>query len=141
MTLPIPQSNRFYAIWKPLLFFANRQSQLVPALLDADLSTKLNLPDVFKIRQAIWEDGALLDAFIAQNPAQLSAEDLDLAASWKHRRAGKFFVFKHLKKHSIFIDDGRGEVIAVKGLLSSIRRGRWPLPAGAGGNGLAAVRG
>jgi hypothetical protein len=120
MTLPVPQSERFYAIWKPLLFFVNRQRQLAPALLDADPGTKLNLPDVFKIRQAIWEDEALLDAFITQNPAQLSTEDLDLAASWKRHRAGKFFVFKHLKKHSIFIGDGREEVFAVKGLLSPI---------------------
>lgn len=120
MTLPIPQSDRFYAIWKPLLFFVNWQRQLAPALLDADPGTKLNLPDAFKIRQAIWEDETLLDAFVAQNPAQLSAEDLDLATSWKHRRAGKFFIFKHLKKHSIFIDDGRGEVFAVKGLYSPI---------------------
>ncbi len=67
-------------------------------------TTKLNIPDVFKIRQAIWEDDALLDAFITQNPAQLSAENLDLAASWKLRRAGEFFVYKHLKKHSIFIE-------------------------------------
>lgn len=120
MTLPAPQTERFYAIWKPLLFFANQQRQLVPALLDAAPNAQLDLPDVFKIRQAIWEDEALLDAFITQNPAQLSAENLALAASWKHRRSGKFFVFKHLKKHSIFIDDGRGEVFAVKGLYSSI---------------------
>ncbi|MBN1667947.1 MAG: hypothetical protein JW862_12705 [Anaerolineales bacterium] len=35
-------------------------------------------------------------------------------------RTGKFFVFKHLKKHSIFIDDGRREVFAVKGLYSPL---------------------
>jgi hypothetical protein len=120
MTLPIPHSDRFYNIWKPLLLFVNRQRQLVPALLDVDPGTKLNLPDVFRIRQAIWEDDALLDTFVVQNPAHLSAEDLSLVASWKHHRAGRFFVFKHLKKHSIFIDDGRGEVFAVKGLYSSI---------------------
>lgn len=120
MTLPVSQTDRFYAIWKPLLFFVNQQRQLVPALLDTDLDTKLNIPDVLKIRQALWEDEALLDAFISQNPAQLSAENLALAASWKHRRSGKFFIFKHLKKHSIFIDDGRGEVFAVKGLYSPV---------------------
>jgi hypothetical protein len=120
MTLPLPQAEFFYTIWKPLLFFVNRQRQLVPTLLEADPGTQLSVPEAFEIRQTLWEDETLLDDFITQNPAQFSAENLALVASWKYRRTGKFFIFKHLKKHSIFIDSGGGEVFAVKGLYTVI---------------------
>jgi len=120
MTIPLPQTECFYTVWKSLLFFVNRQRQLVPNLLEADPDAQLSVPEAFEIRQTLWEDETLLDDFITQNPAQLSVENLTLVASWKNRRAGSFFIFKHLKKHSIFIDDGHGDVFAVKGLVNSI---------------------
>ena len=56
------------------------------------------------VRDALWEDDALREAFIAENPARLSQDDLALVDSWKHRVEDNFFIFRHLKKYTIFID-------------------------------------
>jgi hypothetical protein len=121
MPLPIQQIQRFYSIWRPLLYFANEQRRIVPSLLGADETTTLPAQDVVKIRDAIWADDSLREAFITQNPAGLSASDLALVDSWSYRLQGKFYVFRHLKKHSIFIDDkDPAGVYAVLGLYSPI---------------------
>ena len=88
MRLPVHQVDRFYSIWRPLLFFANERRRIVPSLLGADETTPLPPQEVVKIRDAIWADESLREAFIAQNPAGLSAEDLALVDSWKYRRQG-----------------------------------------------------
>ncbi len=121
MQLPIQQTQRFYSIWRPLLYFANEQRRIVPSLLGADETTTLPAQEVVKIRDAIWADNSLREAFITQNPAGLSASDLALVDSWSYRLQGKFYVFRHLKKHSIFIDDkDPAGVYAVLGLYSPI---------------------
>lgn len=56
------------------------------------------------VRDALWEDDALREAFIAENPAGLSRDDLVLVESWKQRVKDNFFIFRHLKKYTVFID-------------------------------------
>jgi hypothetical protein len=120
MCLPVSQVDRFYIIWKPLLIFVNERGKLAPDLLGASLDTGIKVEDAVRIRDELWKDDALLDAFISQNPANLSAEDLALAMNWKYRREGSFFVYKSLKKYAIFINDRKKpEVFAIKGLYSS----------------------
>jgi hypothetical protein len=119
MCLPPRQVKRFYTIWRPLLFFVNARRNVVPGLLGATADTPLPIQEVVKIREALWTDDALRQAFVTENPAGLSAADLAMVESWDYRRKGTFFIFRHLKKHSIFIvDKDPGEVFAVKGLLS-----------------------
>lgn len=121
MRLPVHQVDRFYSIWRPLLFFANQQRNIIPDLSSADETTSLPIDDVFKLREAVWTDDSLREAFIAQNPAGLPAGDLAVVDNWRHRRQGKFFVFRHLKQHSVFIDDKNPPgVFAVLGLYSSL---------------------
>ncbi len=107
MSLTPGEVERFYAIWFPLLYEVNQQLRLVPVFPrnrgDAPVSPEQALP----LRSALWENVSLLDRFVAENPAGLSASDLAIAASWKHRVAGRFYVFRHLKKHSIFLSADR----------------------------------
>jgi hypothetical protein len=96
MCLPTAQVDHFYSIWRRLLYYVNEQRQLAPNLLGASLDARLDLRDVLKIRDALWKDDFLLDEFVERNPAGLPAGDLALVRSWKHRRAGTFFVSKRL---------------------------------------------
>jgi len=58
-----------------------------------------------QVRNAMWEHDALRETFVSENPANVSSADLGLVASWKHRVEGNFFVFRHLKKYTIFLND------------------------------------
>jgi hypothetical protein len=96
--------ERFYNIWFPLLHFVNQQLQVVPSFPKQWRNANVP-PDVaVPVREALWEHDVLREVFIAENPANLAPADLSLIDSWKYRIPDNFFVFRHLKKHTIFID-------------------------------------
>jgi hypothetical protein len=45
----------------------------------------------------------LLQAFVDENPARLTSDELDIVRSWRHLVQGKFFAFRQLKKHMVFL--------------------------------------
>jgi hypothetical protein len=118
MQLDTQDVERFYAIWKPLILFVNRRLRLVPPMMRADFAGPWDIRQVMTIRDAMWADDSLREAFVAENPAGLSAEDLAVVQSWRQRRAGTFFVLRHLKKYSLFIEDST--VYGVLGLASPL---------------------
>ena len=120
MRLAPEQVEHFFAIWKPLLLFVNRRLGVEPAMLGAKLDEPWDYRKVFAIREALWADDSVREAFIAENPARLSSGDLAIVENWRHRVAGTFCVFRHLKKHSLLIRDGSRDVYAVLGLASSL---------------------
>jgi hypothetical protein len=118
MRLADDQVRRFYAMWMPLLTFVNRERNLMPDFGTWDESRPLAPEQALILRDALWKDDQLLDSFVARNPAGLVPDDLAILASWKYRLAGTCFVFRHLKKHSLFIKQSR--VYAVHGLACPI---------------------
>jgi hypothetical protein len=119
MQLTPAEVARFYAIWKPLILFVNRRLRLAPDMLRPDFEGPWDVRQVKTIRDAMWADDSLREAFVAENPAGLSPADLALLGSWDCRKAGKFFVVKHLKKYSVFVG-AESEVYGVLGLASPL---------------------
>jgi len=113
MRLASSQVQRFYSIWKPLLLYVNERHKLVARM---DFDDPECIPDIYRLREAVWKDDAVLDMFALENPAGLPKEDLSLVKSWRHRIAGKFFILRQLKKHAIFMTDN--SVYAVLALES-----------------------
>jgi len=73
------------------------------------------------IRDALWEDDAVREAFLAENPAHLDRDDLALVASWQHRIAGDMAVLRQLKKHAIVLETGKNpRAYAVLGLVTPL---------------------
>lgn len=120
MLLASEESERFYRIWWPLLRFVNEQRQIVPKLLKQQIEAgSLSPQQAYKIRSALWKDDSLREAFMSENPAGLDQQDLSLVASWRQRRSGQFFVFRHLKSYTVFIDSSSPpKAYGVLGLLS-----------------------
>jgi hypothetical protein len=121
MHLASDEVQRFYTIWFPLLRYVNQKRKLIPAFLDRDDDASVDIQDAVTLRDALWADDSLREAFIADNPANLSTDDLALVASWRHRIAGDFYVFRYLKKYTVFLS-GESPVRAygVLGLVSPI---------------------
>lgn len=105
MQLTPAECKRFYDVWLPLLVYVNRRLKVVEHLDDVASFPSLPTEAIHKVRDALWADDSLLDDFVAENPAGLSAEDLALAAGWHTRKAGRFFIFRYLKKYTVFLDD------------------------------------
>jgi hypothetical protein len=113
--------QRFYAIWFPLLSFVSRRTGLVPGFPATYGEGSVSVNDAATLRDRLWDEDSLREAFIAENPAGLAADDLALVKSWDARVRGTFYVLRQLKKHAVFIPE-RGEALAfgVLGLASSI---------------------
>lgn len=113
--------QRFYGIWFPLLYFISRRTGLVSDFPSTYGDNSISPNDAAILRNALWDDDALREAFIAENPANLSPDDLALVKSWDARVRGTFYVFRQLKKYAIFIpDQSDARVYGVLGLASSI---------------------
>jgi hypothetical protein len=121
MILEPHETQRFYRIWFRLLHYTNEQLHLVPELPASPEDGSVNPQDAYTVSSALWADDGLRRAFIAENPFDLPPEDLALIASWDNRVAGDFYVFRHLKKYSIFIAQGPSDrVYGVLGLVSPL---------------------
>lgn len=130
MQLPPEQVKRFYDIWFELLHYVHEQRNLAPNFPDTPTEMSISPDDALQLRNALWADNALLESFIAANPAGLPSADLALVASWKYRVDGKFFLVRHLKKYSVFLSEQpAAHAYGVLGLVSPIEDVvMYPLP-------------
>jgi hypothetical protein len=87
----------------------------------------MRLEEAVPLRDALWADDSLRQAFVNENPAQLSHEDLAVVSRWQTRISGNFFVFRYLKRHTVFIDRSSA-VYGVLGLYSTIEELAGPRP-------------
>ncbi|MBI5932263.1 MAG: hypothetical protein HY867_01040 [Chloroflexi bacterium] len=81
----------------------------------ASLPTKKKL----QARDALWEHPELIDSFVNENPNNLPDEELEIVRRWKGFVKGSFFIFRHLKKGTIFIGEKDG-VYSVHGILDPL---------------------
>lgn len=83
MQLSSQQVERFYRIWFALLRFVNDRSELISAFPARGQEATLSVADEMQLRHALWADEALLEDFVATNPAGLSSRDLAIVTSWR----------------------------------------------------------
>jgi hypothetical protein len=121
MILDPADTVRFYTIWFPLLHFVSQRKGIIPHFPSTYGADSVSPNDAVALRDALWADDSLREAFIAENPVGLGAADLALVASWKTRIVGNFYFFRQLKKHAVFIPErGNPLVYGVLGLTSPI---------------------
>src|SRR5437763_1211621 len=94
MTLAPEETARFYRVWWPLLGYVNAHAHVRTDLPPGPPEGSVKPADVLPVRDALWEEDSLRERFIAENPAGLSPEDLALVASWSHRIAGRFYIYR-----------------------------------------------
>jgi hypothetical protein len=113
--------KRFYRIWFPLLYYVNQQRRLVDYFPSTWGKASVEPSAAVTLRDALWADDSLREAFVSENPAKLSPDDLALVTSWQYRVAGDFFVIRYLKKYTVFLLAGKPiRAYGVLGLVSPI---------------------
>lgn len=121
MKLVAEEATRFYSIWWSLLYFVNQKRRLVEDLTKEVKIGALPLEKGAILRAELWKHPELIESFVTTNPANLSVRDLSVASSWSHRIEGKFILFRHLKKHSIFLGtEDPPRAFGVQGLASGL---------------------
>ena len=131
MNLSPKDAHLFFKLMWETQFYINNQFDIVPNVKSAEAYSKLSQEQKVQVRQALYDNIHLLDTFVAENPAGLTGDELNIVQSWKRFVAGKFYILKFLKKHTIFVAaDDSDQVYGVLGLFDSLKDGfhGHPLP-------------
>ena len=104
MLLPSHELELFFKLHRALLFFVNQRLTVIPDMLASPEDFAALPPGVrLKVRDALNANLDLIDSFVGENPARLSDDELDTVRSWRHLVHGKFYVFRELKKYTVFL--------------------------------------
>ncbi len=69
-----------------------------------------------KLRDALVANPDQLDAFVSENPFNLPDDELEIVRSWNDLVAGQFYVYRILKKYTVFLT--ADEPVLAYGVLS-----------------------
>ncbi|QEL17826.1 DUF6398 domain-containing protein [Limnoglobus roseus] len=104
MLLPPYELELFFKLHRALLFFVNQRLSVIPDTLASPEEFAALPPGVrLKVRDALTANLDLIESFVGENPADLSDDELDIVRSWQHLVAGRFYVFRELKKYTVFL--------------------------------------
>lgn len=59
-----------------------------------------------EVRAAFVANPEYVERFVAENPQNLSSDDLQIALGWRKPVSGSFYLVRHLKKYSVFLTAG-----------------------------------
>ena len=104
MRLSASEVELFYKLHPALLFYAKQQLSLARHVTTIPQLLAMPEEERYAIRSALYEHRDLIDTFIQENPQGFSAEELAIVASWKDGVQGQFYVWRHLKHYTIFLD-------------------------------------
>jgi hypothetical protein len=96
-------ADLFFELMWALQHFVNRQRRLHPHIDALEAYRNLSSKVKMKVRQALYDEPTLIDAFIKENPQRFSEDKLAIIASWKDYVAGEFYIERLLKKYAVFI--------------------------------------
>ena len=107
MNLTFDEGKQFYDLYAALLSFVNRKLTVSSETFSNTQEYTSTPPEArVAIRDALFAHRELVDEFVRENPAKLSANELEIVASWKNAVVGKFYVFRYLTKHTVFLTSG-----------------------------------
>ncbi len=104
MLLPPHELELFFKLHRALMFFVNQRLKVIADKIATPEEFAALSPQVrLKVRDALNGHLDLIESFADQNPAHLSKDELDIVRSWQHLVHGKFYVFRELKKYTVFL--------------------------------------
>jgi hypothetical protein len=104
MSLDPDELRLFYKLYPALLCFVNQRQGITstPFTTPGDFG-KLPVEERLKLRDALVANMDLIDAFVVENPFRLPEDELEIVRSWNDLVAGEFYVYRCLKKYTVFL--------------------------------------
>jgi hypothetical protein len=118
MLLP-KERKTFFRNWLGLLAFANDKYGIAEGFGHPKSPVGLDFELVIKIKKKIWENTRVIDEYI-DSVWDMPKDNIQLLKGWKNKVEGPFTILKHLKNHSIFIDDKNDILYGVIGISNPI---------------------
>lgn len=111
MLLTPDEASLFFKLHKSLMFFVNERLKVIPEKLGspehfASLSPQIRL----RVRDALIKHVNLIEDYVQLNPGRFADDELDIVLSWRHQIAGRFYIFRELKKYTVFLSSEKQPV-------------------------------
>ncbi len=104
MNVTFDEGVLFYELYVALLSYVNEKLTVVTEQFANYPEYMATRPEArAAIRDALYDHRELIDQFIAENPAHLPVDQLEIVSSWKNALVGKFFVLRYLSKYTVFL--------------------------------------
>jgi len=103
MSLSADDIALFFKMMWSLLAYANQHLKVVPPVAGFEEVSKRPIEQVARMRDALDDNLALLERFLAENPQGFSSQELAIVASWRHRVRGDFYILRFLKPYAVFL--------------------------------------
>lgn len=95
----------FFKLHWSLMIYVNDQLGIVPDISSPAMFSALSPEMRVQVRDALVKQPKLIDRFVDENLFGLTDEERSIVQSWQHFVAGRFFIFRHLKHYTIFLDE------------------------------------
>jgi len=105
ITLPPGDGKLFFELTWKLQYYVNQKHGFNKNIQSMEEYANLDTKKKLKARDELWKDPDLISAYVRENPDHLPAEELQIVEKWTRFIKGSFFIFRHLKKGSIFMKD------------------------------------
>lgn len=104
MLLTAQEAHLFFKLHRNLMFYVNQRLHVLPdKARSAEEFSGGSLEARLKVREAFLDEMDLIESFVNENPVGFSEVELDIVLSWRHLVAGEFYIFRELKKHTVFL--------------------------------------
>src|SRR5690348_1542853 len=94
-TLTPADAGQFFRLLWALQAYVNRRLGLLPSITSPEQYATVPSEEKLKVRQALWDQPNLLEAFVADNPARVSPEELQIVQRWQGRVSGDFYILRY----------------------------------------------
>lgn len=118
MRISKEDADLFFRLMWELQFYVNQQLAIIPDVNSVEQYTQLDGHERLEVRDALWEHPELIEAYVEENPHNLPAAELTMVEQWEQFVSGTFYVYRFLKKHTIFI--GEEEIYGVLSLYDPL---------------------
>lgn len=105
MRLSAENVDLYYKLMNALLYFTNIKLSILENLQTPEDIRRIPLDEKVRLREALWKNADLIDAFTAENPFHFSDEEIEIVRGWKHFVQGRFVLLSHQKKYTVFFDE------------------------------------
>jgi hypothetical protein len=101
----------FFKLHRALMHFVNQRLKVVPGEIASPDEFSHLSPEVrLKVRDAFLGHADMLQSFVEENPARLTEGELEIVRSWRHFVYGRFYIFRELQKHTVFLSSANQPV-------------------------------
>lgn len=120
------QNERFFDVMDALLYYVNDRFQVVEGFT-LDFTSPIDDVKCSLVAHALWENVAVIDDFVRDNPYRLDSRNLAIAASWKSALPGLYTLVRYQSGRALLMSDAG--VFSVCGVTYELEQEIGPAPA------------